>query len=271
MPAIHIGRLTQQIQTIFEPESPGPIFRINFKSLLDVHANLAYRPGTEIQRKSLIQKLHLAPIVMQHLERQFSSLAQSKPELAIEYADQLWLEEFFEAKYFSAVIIGALPVDYTNDIIERLVAWGSETSDREIHHILFRYGSQAIIQSDQNQWLQTIQNWVESTNLPQAITAIYALQTIINDPSFINLPKVFSIMTPLFSMSNRKVTAGLSLLVEDLAQINPIETSHYLTNLLLSSPYSMPKQIVRKYLKDFPTNEQKKLRLALSNLADKEK
>ncbi len=270
MPAIHLDRLMQQINTIFEPESHGPIFRENFMSLLDVHANLAYRPGADIQRKSLIPKLHLAPILMQHLERKFSSLAKTEPELALEYADQLWLEESYETKYFSAIILGALPIDNSNKIIERLVNWGSGTSDKEIHQVLFKYGSQTIIQSNPNQWLQTIQNWVDSTSIPYAITAIYALQTLVDDPSFINLPKVFIIITPLFSMNNRKIVAGLTSLVDDLALKSPIETSHYLTNLLLSSSYSSPKQIIRKCLKSFPVDEQNKLRSALSNIADDE-
>ncbi len=267
MPAIHIERLVQQIHAIFEPGSPGPIFRENFKSLLDVHANLAYRAGANIQRKSLVPKLHLAPIVMQHLQLQFASLAQTKPELALEYADQLWLEDSYEAKYFSAVILGALPMDFNTHSIERFVKWGSKTSDKEIHQVLFKYGTQNIIQTSINLWLETIQNWVDSSSPPQAITAIYALQTLVKDPSFLNLPKVFKIITPLFAMDHRKVTPPLTVLVDDLASTDPIETSHYLTNLLLSSPYSSPKQIVRKCLKTFPLDEQKLLRTALTNMA----
>jgi hypothetical protein len=270
MPAIHIDRLIQQIQTIFEPESPGPIFRENFRSLLEVHANLAYRPGVEIQRKSLVPKLHLAPIVMQHLQKQFSALAKTKPELALEYADQLWLEDLYEARFFSAVILGSLPITFNHEIIERFVSWGSKTSDREIHQVLFKYGTQNIKLLSASKWLDTIQSWVDSAVVTQAITAIYALQTLIIDPSFINFPKVFRILTPLFSMSNRKITTGLTLLVDDLAMINPIETSLYLSNLLLSSSYSTPKQIIRKCLKSFPLDEQKKLRTALSNLPDNE-
>lgn len=270
MPAIHISRLVQQIKTIFEPESPGPIFRENFRSLLEIHANLAYRPGYEIQRKSLVPKLQLAPIVIHHLQQQFSSLAKKMPELALEYADQLWLEDLYEARYFSAVILGSIPTAYNREIIERFVAWGSKTSDKEIHQVLFKYGTQTIKQSSATKWLDTIQTWVDSGNVPHAITAIYALQTLIRDPSFVNLPKVLRILNPLFSMNNRKITTGLTLLVNDLALTNPTETSHYLSYLLLSSSHPSPKQIIRKTLKSFPEKEQKNLRMALSNISDQE-
>ena len=111
---------------------------------------------------------------------------------------------------------------------------------------------------------------MDSGGVPQAITAIYALQTLVSDPSFVNLPKIFIILTPLFSMNNRKIAKGLTLLVNDLALSNPTETSLYLSNLLLSSSYSTPKQIIRKCLKSFPEDEQKILRIALSNVSEEE-
>ncbi len=268
MPAIHIDRLIQQIHTIFDPESPAPIFGKNFRALMEVHANLAYRAGTEIQRKSSIPKLHLPPIVLQQIQLQLTSLAQSNPDLALEYADQLWLEDSYEAKYFSAVILGALPVEFTTNIIDRFIDWGSKTPDKEIHEILFKYGSQNIIKSNSSLWFEMIQNWVDSTSVPQAITAIYALQTLVNDPGFINLPKIFKIITPLFSINNRKILTGLTQLVEDLALSNPNETAHYLSNLLLITSDSSPKQIIRKCLKIFPIEEQNRLRTALSNITD---
>ena len=265
MPAIHIDRLVQQLNSIFEPESPGPIFRENFKSLLEVHANLAYRAGQDIQRKSSISKYHLAPIVNHHIQNQFSSLAKNKPELALEYADQLWTKDYYEMKYFAAIILGSLPKELEPEILNRFIDWGSRTTEREIHQVLFQFGTQNIRQSSTNKWLETIQTWVDSSEIANAITAIYALQTLVSDAAFQNLPKVFKIITPLFSIKNRKITATLTSLIEDLAATNPVETAHYLSNLLLSSSYLATRQIVRKNLKFFPPSDQKKLRFALSN------
>lgn len=268
MPAIHLDRLVQQINLVFEPEKPGPIFRDNFISLLEIHANLAYRPGDDIQRKSMTPRLHLAPVVMQQLSQKFTSLAKTKPELALEYADYIWQEEFYETKYFAALILGLLSGDYRDQVIEHLVAWGSKTTDKEIHQILFQNGSKKIRESNVNHWLEIIQTWVDSSEPNKALTSIYALQTLINDPNFINLPKVFKIILPLFSQSNRKIIAALTFLIDDLAKINPVETSHLLSNLLLSSTSSSIKQITRKCMPSFSINEQKKLKFVLSSLPE---
>jgi hypothetical protein len=268
MPAIHIDRLVQQLNSIFEPASPGPIFRENFKSLLEVHANLAYRAGQDIQRKSSISKYHLAPIVTHYIQNQFSALAKNKPELALEYADQLWTQNFYEMKYFAAIILGSLSKAMEPEILNRFIEWGSKTTEKEFHQVLFHFGSQNIRQSSTNKWLETIQIWVDSSEIVNAITAIYALQTLVSDTTFQNLPKVFKMITPLFSIKNRKITATLTSLIEDLADINPVETAHYLSNLLLSSSNATPRQIVRKNLKFFPPSDQKKLRFALSNAPD---
>jgi hypothetical protein len=270
MPAIHIERLFQQLKSIFEPEFPGPIFCENFKSLLEVHANLAYRASKEIQRKSMVPKYHLAPIVSHQIQNQFSSLAKKKPDLALEYADALWNQNYYEMKYFAAIILGSLSNEHETEVLSRFVDWGSQSSENEIHQLLFHYGTQNIRLTSTNNWLETIQTWVDSSNVKESITAIFALQTLVADPAFQNLPKVFTIITPLFSLKNRKISAILPSLIDKLAEVNPVETAYYLSNLLLSSPYSAPKQIVRKCLKSFPLDDQKKLRLALVNVPDNE-
>ena len=265
MPAIQIERLVQQISSILAPASPGPIFRENFKSLLEVHANLAYRAGMEIQRKSLIPKYHLAPIVIHQIQHHLILFTKNNPELALEYADHLWGENLFEMKYFSAVILGSMPNEKEEEVLKRFLNWGPITTEKEIYEILFRYGSQSFIQASSNKWLNTIQAWIDSSQTTQVITAIYALQSLIHDPSFQNLPRVFKIITPLFSINNRKITSGILILIEDLAEINPVETAHYLSYLLLTSSSTNPKKIIRKSLKSFPIAEQEKLRIALSN------
>jgi len=270
MPAIHIDRLVQQIQIVFNPQLPGLMFRENFKSLLEVHANLAYRAGIDVQRKSLTPKLQLTPIVTHHITQQFSNLIKTNPLLALEYADHIWMDEIYETKYFAALVLGLLPSDYFHLVIDRFVSWGSKTSDKEIHQILFKNGSLNIRKSKGNLWLETISNWIDSTESSKTITAIYALQSQVNDPDFINLPKVFKIITPIFSMNNRKITSGLTSLVDDLAKVNPVETSHFLSSLLLGSSHSSAKLITRKCLQTFPMSEQKKLRIVLSNIQDDE-
>ncbi len=268
MPAIHIDRLNQQINTVFYPETPGNIFRQNFANLLEVHANLAYKPGYEIHQSSGLPKYHLPPIVQKQLQQRFLLLVKNRPQLALEYADQLWLEEVYETKYFSAIILGALPVSYSAEIINRLVSWSAQTPDKEINILLFDEASKSIRHDNSNQWLDIIQNWIDSNETKKILAAIIALQTTINDPTFINLPRILNMITPLFAINNRRIIAVLTSLVSDMAKINPGESLSYLTTLLLRTPYTSPKQIVRKCLKQFSEEDQKKLRQVLSSLSE---
>ena len=268
MPAIHIDRLNQQINAIFDPESPGKVFRANFKNLLEIHANLAYKAGNEIHETSRLPKYHLPLVVQKQLQQRFLLLVKINPKLALEYADQLWLDEIYETKYFSGIILGALPVSFSDEILNRLVSWSSQTPDKEIVVLLFDEASKSIRHENSNQWLGIIQNWIDSNDTKQILAAIIALQTTINDSSFINLPRIFNILTPLFSFNNRRIIAGLTSLVSDLANINPGESSSYLITLLLRTSYPSPKQIVRKCLKQFPEENQKKLRQVLSSLTE---
>lgn len=270
MPAIHLDRLEQQLNLIFSLEMPGDVFKKNFISFLDAHTNLAYQAGQDLQRKSLIPKLHLPPILIHRVQLRLISLAKNKPELALEYADQLWTIEKYETKLFSAIILGNLSETYSKKVIERLLRWGIDSSEYEIHQILFSIGTKNIRQKNQDAWLEIINNWIGSNQPNQIILATSAMRALLQEPSFINLPKLFKMITPLFVFNHRKVISALQILVEELAEKNPNETAYFLSSVLLSSTPKISSQIIRKSLKLFPQKEQKFLRDSLLNLPEEE-
>jgi hypothetical protein len=268
MPAVPLDRLTEQIDSIFLPDHPGEVFIKDFLNLISIHGNYAYRAGDTVQRKSLLPVLRVAPVVMNAIQNKFRLLCEQDPETALDYADQLWNVELYECKYFASIIIGTLPNEYRDQVISRFVDWSSSTTDREIHQILFKNGSSTIIKHNSSEWLSIISEWIDKSSVPYTLTAIYALQSLVQDSSFINFPKVFNILTPLFMIDHRKITSGMVILFETLATQNPIETSYFLSNLLLTTTNPNAKQITKKTLKYFPAAEQKKLRSILSNLND---
>jgi hypothetical protein len=205
---------------------------------------------------------------MHNIRLRFITLAKADPQLAMEYADELWTINTYETKFFAATVLGSLPNDYLDKSFDRFIDWGSKTSDQEIHEILFTQGTTNIRQSNPNKWLEIIQEWSESNSINQVVTSIYAMRSLIHDPSFQNIPRVFKMVTPLLSMENRKIISTLQFLMSDLAEINPVETSHYLSSVVLSSSSASLKQIVRKSLKSFPEKEQTNLRNILQNISD---
>jgi hypothetical protein len=270
MPAIHLDRLEQQLNLIFNPETSGVIFKENFLSLIEAHSNLAYQAGHDLQRKSLTPKLHLPPILMHRVQLRLVSLSKQNPELAIEYAEQLWSINTYETKLFAAIIIGNLSEVLKNDVLHRLLKWGMETPDYEIHQLLFINGSKNIRQTNQIIWLDSLLTWIESNDQNQIVIAISAIRALIHDASFVNLPRIYKIITPLFTNTSRKVNAALQILINDLAEINPNETAHFLSSVLLSSLPKVTKQIIRKSLKVFPEKQQLILRTSLLSIPEDE-
>lgn len=264
MPAIHLDRLEQQLNQVFNPQSPGEIFKVNFMSLLEVHANLAYQQGKDIQRKSLIPKLQLPPILIHRIQLRLVSLAKSNPDLALNYADQLWSIGFYETKLFSSLILGNLPDTQTRQVTQKLLSFGLNSNEFEIHQLLFLNGSKNIRQNNQENWLEILNSWININQPSQIIIAIAALRALIQDPTFFNLPRIFKIISPLFTNENRRVIAALQLLVNDLIEKNPTETAYFLSSTLLSSTPRITGQIIRKSLKLFPVKEQKILRESLN-------
>jgi len=268
MPAIHLDRLEQQLNLIFNSDTSGVLFKENFLSLIETHSNLAYQAGHDLQRKSLTPKLHLPPILMHRVQLRLVSLSNKNPELAIDYAEQLWSVNTYETKLFAAIIIGNLSEVLKNEVTQRLLKWGMETTDYEVHQLLFINGSKNIRQTNQNIWLESLLSWIESNDQNQIVIAISAIRALIHDPAFVNLPRIYKIITPLFTNTNRKVNAALQILINDLAEINPNETAHFLSGVLLRFPPKVTKQIIRKSLKLFPEKQQLFLRNSLLSVSE---
>lgn len=270
MPAIHLDRLEQQLNLIFNPETSGVKFKENFLLLIEAHSNLAYQAGQDLQRKSLTPKLHLPLILMHRVQQRLVSLTKTNPELAIEYAEHLWSINTYETKHFAATTLGNLSESLKNEVLQKLLDWGMKTSDFEIHQLLFIHGSKNIRQINQNDWLESLYTWIDSNDSNQIIIAISAIRALIQDPSFVNLPRINKIISPLFTNNNRKVTVALQTLINDLAELNPNETAHFLSSVLLSYPPKVAKQIIRKSLKLFPEKQQNLLRNSLLSVSEDE-
>lgn len=268
MPAIHLDRLEQQLNQVFTTGIPGEVFRQNFLSLVEAHANLAYQEGKDIQRKSLIPKLQLPPILMHRIQLRLISIAKTNPNLAIEYAEQLWTINFYETKLLSSIILGNLPESSTQLVVQKFLDFGLSANDFEIHQILLLNGSKNIRQTSQNKWLEIIYSWIDSNQTSHIILAISAVRALVQEPSFINLPRIFKIITPLFSIENRRVTSALLMLMTDLVEKNSNETAYFLSSTMLSGAPKITAQFIRKILKLFPPKERQILRDSLSNAYD---
>ncbi|PKN88261.1 MAG: hypothetical protein CVU46_01720 [Chloroflexi bacterium HGW-Chloroflexi-8] len=260
MPAIQIDRLKSQIQSILEPKFPPEIFLESLRSLMEAHANLAFRTTSESFQKQGLESYQLSPLIINQLQLFFIQFAKANPDIALSYVDIIWSEPVLEMKQMAGIFMSALPVTKIPDILERVIKWSGDTKDKTLRMIIFNESTKTIRDHGLNKWLDIISGWVNSGNPQMIIPAIQAIQVLILDPKFENIPYVFNKISSISSFHNEKITNELSELIQLLILREPIETQFFVKSMLLSQPSPELFRIIRRNLGYFSDEQQEKIR-----------
>lgn len=260
MPAIQIERLNEQIRSILDSKLPADLFLESLQSFMEVHANRAFRPGLEVQHAHPIESYQLAPVIKQQLQLHMIQLTKTNPVLTIEYADLIWHHPYVEMKELAAMIIGALPINYSDAVFERISNWSMSDKEVLVRKILFDKGTTSIRQHNNNEWIEIIKVWLESGNNSRITAGLLAIQVIINDQQFENLPVIFNMIHPLFDIQNEPAMNALLGVVKILGLRSPHETFYMLRSLVLNEPTKRRNRFVRRCFAYLARSQQKELR-----------
>lgn len=260
MPAIQIERLNEQIRSILDSKLPADLFLESLRTFMEVHENRAFRPGLEVQNAQPIDSYQLSPVIKQQLQLHIIQLSKSSPDLTIEYADLMWKEPYIEMKEIAALIIGALPITYSAAAFERITNWGENENEVVVRKILFDKGTSTLRQHNINEWIEKIKIWLESGNNSKITAGLLAVQVIINDPKFENLPVIFNMVHPLFNIQNEPAMNALLGVIRILSLRSPQETFHLLRSLALNEPTKRRNRFIRRCFAYLSPIQQKELR-----------
>ncbi len=265
MPAIQLDRLLQQIEQYIDPALNARQFSANLVSLLEAHANLAYRPGAEIQVKNSILSYKPGPLVMVHLQNKLTTIAQNNPQQALLFADQVWLHDFLETKQMAAAMLGALPFTYFSETSQRLEAWFFSTLDKQIRYHLLNLGTANMRKNHLKDWLKIIQDWIDSGELQKIHIAMNAIEILAEDKSFENYPVIYAITNQIIEQKQSNLTNLLLKIYQSIITRAPNETAYFLQHSLLSAPTEQKIKFIRRCVNFFPDEQQKKLRQAIKS------
>jgi len=263
MPAIQLERLLQQIKQFLDPALSPQQFSSNLIELLEAHANLSYRPGTEIQVKNIILSYKPGPLVMYQIQNKLTTIGQTYPQKALLFADQIWLHDFLETKQLAAVIIGALPVEYFTEASHHLETWFHTTADKQIRYYLLQLGSENIRKNNLKEWLKIIQDSVGTSDLQKIHFGINAIEILAEDKSFENYPVIYAITNQIVERKKDNFTNTLVKIYQAIISRAPNETAYFLQHSLLSAPTEQKIKFIRRCINFFPPEQQKKLRAAI--------
>lgn len=261
MPAVQLTNLNRQVSELAQRFLEPVEFQKGLEALLVRYADLTYKPGQAVRQTGLPESsFRTAPIVMRALEDRLAFLAPRYPDAALIAADGLWSTEKSETRRLAAVLLGNLPADNLDEVLNRLRTWSVPGVDFGQLEALFTLGSARLRLEDSQKWLDLIRHWLASADLGMQRLGVLAITSLAGDRGFENLPAVFNLIGPALTHSPGELQNELRLLLVQMARRSPTETAYFLRQVIGLNPPPMLLRIVRRCLPEFPIEAQNKLR-----------
>jgi len=264
MPAIQPARLRLQAAQLanefFQPEQ----YARSLRNLLEFYADYTHRPGQAGEPPPLLKSYNVPAPVLRQVHRELVPLAHSDHGAALLLCDSLWRQPNLESRLLATSLLGSLPTDQPDAILERASDWVQTTTEESLVESILDPGLGRVRREAPQVFLSLIENWIESSSLPIKRAGLQALRHLANDPSYENLPSLFRILAPLVRVCPPNLDLDVIENLSALAHRAPQETAYFL-NQNIESPESVDTAwLVRRVMPEFPLEIRRKLRLSLA-------
>lgn len=264
MPAIQPARLKIQVAELAAWTGDPPSFKRQLRELLDFYADRAHRPGRPGDPSPLLESYAVPPPVLRRVALEVQLSAGSDREALLNLCDALWAEPVLEFRALAATLLGTLPPEHPEDILQRVKAWAEQSSENRLIRILIEEGLANLATAHTDEYLGMASQWLESTRIFQRHLGLVALQALLSRSEFVNLPVVMKMVAPLVRSAPASLRPDLLDLTEQLASRWPAETAYFLRqNLAIKTENPGTAWLTRHSLPYFPSDLQAVLRTAL--------
>jgi hypothetical protein len=265
MPAVSLSRLKTQIAGLAWKFANPDEFRRAVCELFDLYADRAYRAGQVVQAERKALAYHSPPLVLRQLELELARHCRENAGAALFAADALWKDDYLEPRLVAAFLLGQVPVDSPQPVLERLEAWCQPKEDRQALDGLLDRGSERLRREQPPHWFELLEVWINKNKPIYDSLVLRALLPAIRDRQFENIPPIYQVIGPLLQSPTAAVQGNLLDVLEALARRSPTETAFFLRQAVGLNPNPTILRLVRRSLPAFPESVQESLRTVMKN------
>jgi hypothetical protein len=266
MPAVELSRLSTQIRLVSQHFASANDFVKQLNELYEFYSDRTFNKSDASSRNLTLPAYNVTPLINHQCELAFGKLCQENPLSSLDVIDALWQQPRLEPRRLAAFLLGKIPLEYADQVIQRLKAWSKPEEDHELIKYLQNNGSLLLRKQHTQEWLDVIRFWLQSEDSQDQIFGLQSLLPFIDDPDFSNLPRVFDLIILQIQNLHPRVTYTLETVIEALAARTPSETVYILKSTLVKTNSKDLARLIRRMIPIFPEEQQKSLKLALNEM-----
>lgn len=237
--------------------------------MLDIYAERSHRPGQFGIPPPLIHSYNVPKPVIRQILIELAPLVTSRPGEALSLCDALWEEPYLEFRLLAASILGLIPAEPPDPVLNRVEKWGRSITDDQILTALMRLGLASVRHESLEMLIDIIEDWLSSSDTTSQQMGLRALPSLLSDFEFENLPVFYRLLTPHVRNVSPQLRPYVLDVLKTLARRSPKETAYFLRQNLEVPDNSDTAWIIRQCLHDFPTMHQDMLREVIRSIDNK--
>lgn len=265
MPAINLPRLRVQANQLSENFDKPEAFVSALHDILEFYSDRSYKHGQSGTPPPLSPSYKVPKPVLRHIILILKPLIESQPNQAIVLCDELWQESYVEFRFLTAFILGLIPSDHADMVLERIERWGQMDIEEQVFTCLMQDGLSGIRRGAPDSLLRLVENWMSSSEITSQQIGLRAISPMLDDPDFENLPIFYRLLTPYVRSVSSDLRSDVLDVIKDLAHRSPKETAYFLRQNLELSDSKDTAWMIRNSLSEFPESSRNNLRIALRN------
>jgi hypothetical protein len=265
MPAVELSRIKKQAEELAGCISQPASFRRLLRDHLEFYADRVTRQGNMVKPAPLIPRYGVPALFLQAVEQSLQKPAADYPLESLALADELWNETYLEPKLVAATLIGLAARKEPTAAAGYLVRFCVPKENSLVQEALLNRSGVQLREANLQVWFDLVERWVNSEVLSQQLIGFRALQGVIADRDFENLPVVFRLLTAPVEAVNRSTMHILETLVTGLARRSAVETVYFLRQCYNRFENPILGRLIRKTLPEFPVDLQASLRKVIQD------
>ena len=261
MPAILPARLKVKVNQLVEKIAQPEEFTNALKDILDYYSDRVRKPGRIPSQTSLMDSFQVPKQVTRQIETRLSKQLAGEPEIALALADSLWREDWLECRILALRILGWVPPDPPQKILDRLIFWGEQREEDHVLDGVFAEGLAGLWIGTPEIFFDLIESWLTSSQIKDQKLGLRIIPILVQNKDFHNLPKILSLLTPFVEQVGVIPNPNLVISLRESAKRSPKETSYFLQRIRAISENQLINGLIRQIIKEFPSTIRDELRV----------
>lgn len=268
MPAIHLPRLQKQVEDLAKYYADADKFSRQLEILFDYYGDKTRRPSQKIIKTSQLPSENIPSPVFRQIIQQLTPYAENTPHAILNLCRGLWRHFSLDYRFLAAQLLGKIAISHATETLELVEIWSRENKERQLLQTLSTSSLSVIRDQKPDLLLAWIGAWLAPDEATTDQTEVSNLQKLglnalipfVENPALENLPRIYTLITPLVRNAPRTLRPYLVDLLIPLAARSPQEVAFVFRSQLETEPTPDLKWLGRRVLPHLPEENQTRLR-----------